>query len=56
MKLLIRFSTPWGNYITSPIEIHDLSSYNEIKKNIESRFGVKTTHQLLKYKRDGYTV
>ena len=56
MKLLIRFSTQWGNYITSLTEISDLSTYNEIKKNVESKFGIKTSYQLLKYKRDGYTV
>lgn len=56
MKLLIRFCTVWGNYITSHIEIKDLSSYNDIKNNIETKFGIQPQYQLLKYKRDGYTV
>lgn len=56
MKFLIRFCTPWGNYITSQIEIFDISNYNELKKNIEKKFSIKPHQQLLKFKRDGYTV
>lgn len=56
MKLVIRFCTAWGNYITSLIEIFDISDYGDIKKNIESKFGIKPNQQLLKFKRDGYTV
>ena len=56
MKLVVRFCTVWGNYITALIEILDISDYSDIKKNIETKFGIKPHQQLLKFKRDGYTV
>lgn len=56
MKFIVRYSTPWGNYITAGIEAICLENFTEIKLKIELKFGLKPQFQLLKYKRDGYTV
>lgn len=56
MKIIIRNATPLGTFLTYRIEITNKENFEEIKTKIEEKIGIKKQFQILKYKRDGFSV
>ena len=56
MRIIVRYSLPWGNFSTQAIEIEPNASVDTLQTKLFQRFNVPVRNQLIKFKRDGLIV
>jgi Ankyrin repeats (3 copies) len=56
MRLLLRYSLPWGNFRTKGIDAEPTDLVSDLKEHIERIFGVSKSLQILKLKKSGFTL
>lgn len=56
MKIIVRYCLPWGNFSNQAVYVEADMDIEEIRQQVEKKFEIKPKWQVLKYKRDGFTV
>ena len=56
MRIILRYILPWGNLSTKAIDLDSLDTIETLKNKIWKKFGIPINKQIIKYKRDGFSV
>ena len=56
MRIIVRYCLPWGNFSTQAIDIDPDAPVETLQGKIFEKFNIPIKKQLIKFKRDGFTV